>query len=271
VRDNTFLPEKHSYLTPLTWIVLATIIYPTLETSALSVEPPWRSPNKNRLLLSVDARRTRRSNSPASVDIDFVKALSDMGISGTFDEHTIEVIAYDSSGSPKIFDSSREGYERYLLPWRIEKLYRVNKVTLSFVMPDETCTAFAVYFDTAESCLARPKRYQGLVGDGDFFRQDYGRREIGAHHFGSFCDLDGDGDLDLFKGGVELFIFCYENVGEKPLCRIRAAYIRRKTPRTFKKMITITEAGFCRTSMTGTAMVTRIFSQVLWTARMPAK
>jgi len=217
VRNKTYSPEKHSYLTPLTRIVLVTFAYTTLAVPVFSVELPWRSHNNHRLLLSVDARRTRRSNSPVSVDIDFVKALSDMGISGTFDEHTIEVIAHDSSGSPKVFDSSREGYERYLLPWRIEKLYRVNKVKLSFVMPDETCTKIAVYFDTAESGLARPKRYQGLVGDGDFFRQDYGKREIGAHHFDTLCDIDGDGDLDLFKGGVEPFIYCYENVGDNHL------------------------------------------------------
>ncbi|MDH4241306.1 MAG: VCBS repeat-containing protein, partial [Phycisphaerae bacterium] len=217
MRNRTYSLEKHSYLTPLTRIVLATIIYLALESPALSAEPPWRSPNNHRLLLSVDTRRIRRSNSPASVNIDFVKALSDMGTSGTFDEHTIEVIAYDSSGSPKVFDSSRDGYERYLLPWRIQKLYRANKVILSFVMPDETCTTFAVYFDTVESGLARPERYQGLVGDGDFFREGYGRREIGAHHFDTFCDLDGDGDLDLFKGGVEPFIYCYENVGDNRL------------------------------------------------------
>jgi len=164
--------------------------------------------------LSVDARRARRSNSPVSVNVDFVKGLADLGISGTFDEHTIKAIAYDSSGSPKVYDTSRAGYERYLLPWSIQKFYCINKVTLSFVMPDETCTTFAVYFDTVESGLARPKRYQGLVGDGDFFRQGYGRREIGAHHFDTFCDLDGDGDLDLFKGGVEPFIYCYENIGD---------------------------------------------------------
>ncbi|NIP22901.1 MAG: hypothetical protein GWN67_02815, partial [Phycisphaerae bacterium] len=217
MRDKSFSLERRSYFTPLTWIILSTIVYLSLKAPALSVEFPWRSPNNHRLLLSVDARRTRRSNSPASVNVDFVKALSDMGISGIFDEHTIEVIAYDSSGSPKIFDSSRDGYERYLLPWHIQKLYRVNEVTLSFVMPDESCTTFAVYFDTDESGLARPKRCQGLVGDGDFFRESYGRREIGAHHFDTFCDLDGDGDLDLFKGGVEPFIYCYENVGDNHL------------------------------------------------------
>jgi hypothetical protein len=217
VRDKTYSPEKHGYLTPLTTFFLAAIAYLALQAPAVSVEPPWRSPNKYRLLLSVDDRRTHRSNSPASVNVDFVKALSDMGISGTFDEHTIEVIVYDSSGSPKVFDSPRDGYERYLLPWRIQKFYRVNKVTLSFVMPDETCTTIAAYFDTVESGLARPERYQGLVGDGDFFRQDYGRRETGAHHFDTFCDLDGDGDLDLFKGGVKPFIYCYENVGDNRL------------------------------------------------------
>ena len=180
---------------------------------ASATELCWRSPNKYRLLLKVDPRGVARSNSPVSVDIDFVQVLHDNGIPGQFDEHTIEVVAYDSSGSPRVFDESRAGYERYLLPWRLEKYYGIHKVTLSFVMPDETCMKYAVYFDTAGSGLGKPKRYQGIVGNGDFFRQGYGRREIGATHFDCFSDLDGDGDLDLFKGGVEPFIYCYENVG----------------------------------------------------------
>jgi len=213
VKDKTYSPEKQCYLTPLTRIVLVIIAYLTLAAPALSVEPSWRSPNRYRLIMSVDSRRSPRSNSPASVDVDFVKSLTERSIAETFNEHTIEVIAYDSLGAPKVFDSSREGYERYLLPYRIEKYYGINKITLSFVIPDETCTIVAVYFDTIESGLGKQQRYKGLVGDGDFFRQGYKRREIGAHHFDTFCDLDGDGDLDLFKGGVEPFIYCYENVG----------------------------------------------------------
>jgi len=184
-----------------------------LAAPTLGMDLPWRSPDNYRLLLEVDCRGVSRSNSPATVDVDFARALSDQGISGTFDEHTVEVIAYDRSGVPRVFDASRDGYERYLLPWHLQKYYAVSKVTLSFVVPDETCKTFAVYFDTVQSGLGRPRRYPGLVGDGDFFRQDFQRREIGATHFDTFCDLDGDGDLDLFTGGVEPFIYCYENVG----------------------------------------------------------
>ena len=187
------------------------------DVPALGSDPAWKSPCNYRLLLKVDCRGVSRSNSPAAVDVDFAGALSARGISGTFDEDTIEVIAYDSSGVPKIFDASRPGYERYLLPWRVEKYYPVDKVTLRFVVPDEGCQSVAVYFDTAESGLGRPGRYRGLVGDGDFFREGYGRRVIGANHFDTFCDFDGDGDLDLFKGGVEPFIYCWENVGKNRL------------------------------------------------------
>ena len=198
---------------PARWLAGAAIICFVWAAPCIATELTWRSPNKYRLLLRVDPRGLARSNSPVSADIDFARVLSENGISGNFDEHSIEVIAYDSSGCPMVFNGSRNGYERYLLPWRLDKLYGISTVTLRFVMPDETCTAYAVYFDTVESGLGNPQRYPGLVGDGDFFRQCYERREIGATHFDCFCDLDADGDLDLFRGGVESFIYCYENVG----------------------------------------------------------
>ena len=106
------------------------------------------SPCRYRLLLRVDPRRDGRSNSPASVQIDPVKTLSDHGISGRFDEQSIEVIAHDVSGAPMVFDSSRDGYERYLLPWRFERDYRLDRGTLHFVMPNESCTLYAVYMNT---------------------------------------------------------------------------------------------------------------------------
>lgn len=213
MRIKVYSPDSCGYLTHLVRIALTAGAYLMMGVPVSGAELLWRSPNNYRFLLKVDTQDKSRSNSPASVDINFVQALSDKGIWGTFDEHTIEVVAYDSSGLPKVFDSSRYGYERYLLPWRLDKYYGINKVTLNFVMPDQTCTTLAVYFDTLESGLGRPRCYPGLVGDGDFFREQYGRREIGATHFDCFCDLDKDGDLDLFRGGVEPFIYCYENVG----------------------------------------------------------
>jgi hypothetical protein len=198
----------------VTGLVVTTMACLITQQPALGLELPWVSPMKYRLILDVDPRGITRSSSPCSVNVDFPKALSDKGIAGKFDEHTIEVVAYDSSGTPKTFDGSRKGYERYLLPWRLAKHYGIDKATLSFVLPDDACTRYAAYFDTVESALGRPGRYPGLVGDGDLFREEYKRREIGAHHFDCLADLDGDGDLDLFKGGVEPFIYCYENVGD---------------------------------------------------------
>ena len=161
----------------------------------------------------MNPRGVTRKNSPASVDIDLVQALASLGASGTFDESTVEVVAYDTSGAPKLFDASRTGYESYLLPWRAQRYHGIDRVTLSFVMPNQTYTQYAVYFDTYESGLGKPTRYPGIVGDGDWFREGYKRREIGACHMDTSADFDGDGDLDLFKGGVEDFIYCYENVG----------------------------------------------------------
>ncbi|MHC4403790.1 MAG: FG-GAP repeat domain-containing protein [Planctomycetota bacterium] len=177
----------------------------------------WASPNGYRLILRVDCRGRGRSNSPASVDVDFAPMLRQERIMGTIDENTIEVVGYDDSGAAKVFDASRNGYRRHLLPWRVEKHYPLAKVTLHFVIPDETCTTCAVYFNTAESESKATPCYGGLVGDGDRFREEYGKRAIGATHFDTFCDLDGDGDLDLFQGGVEPFIHCWENVGNHRL------------------------------------------------------
>ena len=173
----------------------------------------WTSPNRYRVLLSANPLGVPRDHSPASVNLDLQSALAGMGGAGTFDKHTVEVIGYDGTGAPRVFDPSRAGYEKYLLPWRIQEYYGISRVTLSFVMPDHNCTIYAVYFDTVESGLGRPYRYPGIVGDGDWFVQSYGRREIGPSKFGDMCDFDGDGDLDLFEGGVEPFVYCYENVG----------------------------------------------------------
>jgi hypothetical protein len=197
-------------------VAVVTLLCPPLlsqGTEAAAAHLSWTRPHEYRFRLSVDPREKRRSNSPASADIDLQSALTERSCSGNFDESTIEVIAYTREGKPQVFDPTRRGYERYLLPWRIQKYFGVTKVKLSFVMPTSMLTDYAVYFDTVESGLGRPSRYHGLVGDGDRYREGHKRREINASHFDQFCDFDGDGDLDLFKGGVEPFVYCYENVG----------------------------------------------------------
>jgi len=183
----------------------------TLQQAGSTAEgPAWTSTNNYRILLTVDPRGRIRSNSPASVEVDFQSLL---GSGQTFDEHTVEVVAYDEARRLKVFDRSRPGDDRWRLPHRLDQLFGSTTVTLSFVIPDHTCTRYAVYFDTARSQHGRPTRYHGLVGDGDQFCESFQQRQISASHFDQFVDLDGDGDLDLCKGGVEPFVFCYENVG----------------------------------------------------------
>ncbi|HMH22522.1 MAG TPA: VCBS repeat-containing protein [Puia sp.] len=178
-----------------------------------STKDSWVSPDHYRVVLAVDQAGVHASSTPVSVDIDFTQRLREKKIHGNFDKNSMEVIAFHASGKPVIFDSSRSGYEKFLLPCRIDEYYGMNKVTLNFVLPGDNYTYMA-YFDTKESGLGKPKRYPGLIGDGDRFTEGYKRREINASGYDCFADIDGDGDLDLFKGGTEPYIHCYENVGK---------------------------------------------------------
>jgi FG-GAP-like repeat len=175
-------------------------------------ELEWLSARRHRVVLEVDPRGVKRSHSVASVDLDLDAELRAAGETGPFDEAAIEVVGYDAAGRPRAFDPSRAGDERYALPWRVQRYYPLGRVTLSFVVPDDRTTRFAVYFDR-EGASARPPRYPGIVGDGGLFTEGWGRREIAASANDTFVDLDGDGDLDLVKGGTEPFLYVYENRG----------------------------------------------------------
>jgi hypothetical protein len=196
----------------LNHVLRATVIL-LAPLSGVAAELPWTSSNGYRIGLVVDPQGVKRSCSPVSVDIDFTRALAEAGESGAVDYDTIEVVALGPDRRPKVFDSARQGDEQFLLPHRVDRYFGISRATLNFVMPDETCTRYAVYFDTVQSKRGKPQRYAGLVGDGDFFREGYKTREINASRFDAFCDFDGDGDLDLFKGGVEPFVHSYENTG----------------------------------------------------------
>jgi hypothetical protein len=181
--------------------------------AARADEPTWSSPNRYRVLLRVDPRGPKRSQTAASVELDLARELARAGGSGTIDDATIEVVAYEDDGRPVVFDPTREGAERFLLPWRLERDYAVTRATLHFVVPSGRHTRYAAFFDTVDSGRSRPERYPGPVGDGDLLSEGYGRREIGPSGYDAMVDIDGDGDLDLLSGGIEPFVRVYENVG----------------------------------------------------------
>src|SRR4026208_930420 len=110
---------------------------------------PWHSGNRFRLHLTVDVQGRLRSNTPASVEIDFQRILRERGETGTIEPHTVEV-----------FPSGRSSR----VPHRIDRFYGATTVVLNFVVPDQTQTNFAVYFDTVESRRGQSKRYSGLIG-----------------------------------------------------------------------------------------------------------
>ena len=168
-----------------------------------SETPLWTASHNYRFVLTVDARNRKRSHSPVVVDLDF---RSTVRAPHVFDEHSVEVIALKSPPG-----------DRRLVPHRIDRRFGSNQCTLNFVMPDDTYTLFAVYFSSAASNSGWPKRYPGLVGDGDLFRETFQQREIAASHFDQLIDFDNDGDLDLFQGGVEPYVHCWENAGDNRL------------------------------------------------------
>lgn len=173
----------------------------------------WPSENRYRILLEVDPGASRRSFSPASVEVDLDSELRLQGGRGGVDDLTVEVVAFDEGGKPIVFDPTRSGNERFLVPHRLDRLYPLTKATLAFVVPNDRTKRYAVFFDALDSGRGRPSRPPGLVGDGDVFFQTWGRREVGASGYDTFADLDGDGDLDLVKGGTEPFLRVLEDTG----------------------------------------------------------
>ena len=80
-------PDRLNPQVVLLGVILTSAACLTLAAPAQGAQPAWKSPNRCRLLLTVDSRGVTRSNSPASVDVNFVRALADQKIAGTFDEH----------------------------------------------------------------------------------------------------------------------------------------------------------------------------------------
>src|SRR5688572_20134152 len=69
--------------------------------------PEWVSRNHYRIALPVSKDTPLGSNGPATVDINFSAKLAQVNATGIFDKHTVEIVAYDASGFPVVFDETR--------------------------------------------------------------------------------------------------------------------------------------------------------------------
>jgi len=136
--------------------------------------PAWTSPQRYRVLLEVDPRGRARSNSPASVEIDFAAALRGLGASGAADESTIEVIGYDGSGAPRVFDGGRPPDERCLLP---ADLWGKDEDYLWYSTGGAAC-----YTDLAKGDLGEGTRWKPPPRSLDFARDD---SRVRGHFFRS--------------------------------------------------------------------------------------
>src|SRR4029450_9592415 len=152
-------------------------------------------------------------------EVDLARELSAAG-AGPLDPASVEVVGYDAGGRPYVFDRDGSGDDRYPLPWQAEPLYPLSRLALTPPAPHPARPPHAVHFDAPASPRSDARRYPGLVGDGDFFTEGYGRREVAPNAFDDMAALDGDGDLDLLKGGTLPVLRVFE-------CAGRARYLDR--------------------------------------------
>src|SRR5688572_24912095 len=129
---------------------------------------PWTSRCAFRIIAHVELRSAQCSQTPATLQYDFADFVK-------FDPDTVEVVPLNGASGERV-------------PHRVETFYSSSLVKFHFVVPNRRCTNFAIYFDNAGSGRGRPRRYAGLVGDGDYFREEFARREIAPSHFDCLAD-----------------------------------------------------------------------------------
>src|SRR5690606_9343341 len=114
---------NHKQLQGTVTVFIVMLVLVSCKTQKLDQvrELEWISPNQYRIAMTISS--IQQSEGPSSVDIDFSAQLAEVNATGGFDKHTVEVVAYDASGTPVVFDESRDGYEKYLLPSRVDTYY----------------------------------------------------------------------------------------------------------------------------------------------------
>ena len=205
---------------------------PVHETGETGSSGPWNGLGHYRVVLTVPAIDPGDSGvdeGPAKVEIDFADALTQLGMDGQADLHTLQVIREDAYGSalpPSLPPAAPLG--GFDLPYRIadsnlwNEGYAYNfavrgpEVTLSFVhrQVGGDDTRYAVYFDIldegADPATTSPRP---ALGDMDMRHRSSGYLASMIHSRPHLVDLDQDGLIDIVMGDSVGRISLYRNEG----------------------------------------------------------
>ena len=207
------------------WIKWIVLICFTWSPVCLGAEEfAWIGENQYRSIVSVSPGRSSWKTTPVDVVMDLERIEKKTGLPpARFNQESIRVVAYDTQGHVRIYDSDKKSDEKFYIPYRLCKTNYPNQLRVSWRTSIEEVSRFAIYFSEKGKGVGGTMEEIPIVGNGDFL--SFGRRGVVGPFSGGYneivaaSDVDGDGDQDLFvaysgtaeKGGI----FYFENVQDE--------------------------------------------------------